>query len=335
MTSRPTVSNFAALALFALPLAATEPARIGPPAGTLLFNSGFEPGSELVLSRKKADGTPSQIVEFRGIDRSVPAPNDWDKIAADPQLGTFRIYYEGGDESQRWARILPDEKNPANHVLRFHLAAPNARVLKHGQPIVKSRIQADLYGNADLHEFYQSVRVRFSSGFELLRDFPGTFGWLTLAEYWNHAGWTKDPFPFRITLGLRKANAGPGQPLYFSVGAERQTGADDYAPIWHETNRAFPVPTGRWLTLETYYREGNAQTGRYYLAVTPEGGSRSVIFDLHTITHHPDNPAPAGLKNYNPIKLYTSAELVNFVRARGAALEADWDDYHLWRDRRP
>ena len=66
-----------------------------------------------------------------------------------------------------------------------------------------------------------------------------------------------------------------------------------------------------------------------------ENGPRTVLFDVHDWTHHPDNPAPQGLTHYNPMKVYTSAEIAEFLHAQGAAVQVDWDDFAQWQGRTP
>ncbi len=39
--------------------------------------------------------------------------------------------------------------------------------------------------------------------------------------------------------------------------------------------------------------------------------------------------------DFNPIKLYTSKELINFMKSQGKTLQIYWDNYKLWKDRKP
>ncbi|MBC7807894.1 MAG: hypothetical protein H7145_17315 [Akkermansiaceae bacterium] len=315
------------------------------PAGTILFNTGFEGTTHLsAATGPYFHGHPEQYEDFRGNDPTVPAPNDWAWIAADPVLGTLRIYHEGGDESQRFARVVPDEADPTNRVLRFWIGEPNVAAREPAVLHPKSRVQAELYGNTGLRELYQSVRMRFHPDFALLKQYPHSFSWLTLAEFWNKPFWSEVsadapmPFPFRISLGVKKLAAGPVNALYFGVESQIMASPPpdfQVAGIWHETNTDFAVPVGSWMTLDTYYREGDRDTGRFFCAVTPDSGPRRVLFDIHDWTYHPQNPAPDGLTHYNPIKLYTSAGIVEFLRHQGAALQVDWDDFALWSGRTP
>jgi hypothetical protein len=47
------------------------------------------------------------------------------------------------------------------------------------------------------------------------------------------------------------------------------------------------------------------------------------------------DPAPNGLTGYNPMKLYTSSALVSYVKSKGKTLQIYWDDFKLWKNKRP
>ena len=311
----------------------------------ILFNTGFEGSTRLEASiGPYFHGAPDQYEDFFGIDPTVPAPNNWEQIKKHPVLGSLRLYHEGGDESQRYAKIVPDEAASGNHVLRFWIGEPNVLIQGPEGVQPKARIQAELYYNEGLRDIYQSVRVRFHPTIALLKDFPDAFNWFTLAEFWNKPFWSENddlsdvPYPFRMSLGLRKQTSGHANALYFAVEAQVMRSdlpSFKVEQIWEEVNTDFAVPFGSWMTIESYYREGDPETGRYYVAVTPENGPRVVLFDIHDWTYHPKNPSPDGLTHYNPIKMYTSAEVVEYLRNRSDGLQVDWDDLAFWTGRHP
>ena len=72
---------------------------------------------------------------------------------------------------------------------------------------------------------------------------------------------------------------------------------------------------------------------RFYLAITPEGEKTKVIFDLKKITHNTQDRNPDGVGDFNPIKLYTSKGLRDFMRSKGKTLQIFWDDFKLWKDK--
>jgi hypothetical protein len=244
---------------------------------------------------------------------------------ADAGLAMPRLQYEEGTVAQRVARIVPDPIAPDNWVLEFWVGEPNVHLPKE----VKSRVQMNAYGIEPAYEVYQSVRLFVPQSMGLLAKYPEPVKWFTISEWWNNAGWTKESYPFRISVHLRTAGAGSGDRIYFGVAAQaRQAGRSDFkgSELWHVDNRDVEVPLGRWLRLQYYYRQGNGTAGRFALAMTPEGGQRVVVFDVKDSTYHPSDPRPDGLRDFNPIKLYTSGELTDFVRRNGSALQLYWDD---------
>ncbi len=292
----------------------------------LIFQSGFEPGSAVIP--KGSD------VDITGKDLSVEAPNDWvldfDKH---PEVGSFSLQYQGGTESQRFAKIVAEPGNPQNHVLHFWLNEPNVE----GK---KGRIQANIYGGEKgLKEFYQSERIFLTEDFNTVRTFSEKIHWLTIAEFWNNITWSQQvPFGFRITLGIGKPVTGTGE-LYFIIDGQDcqlfEDGSQKYTTLWSEINQNVKVPVGKWFTLEYYYKEGDAQNGRFWMAIQPDGGNREVIFDLTRVTHNSKDPSPDGVTEFNPIKLYTSKQLIDYMRSQGKTLQIYWDDFKLWKNKRP
>ncbi|MCX6330027.1 MAG: hypothetical protein NTZ85_11030 [Bacteroidia bacterium] len=291
--------------------------------GELIFQSGFEADSKVISKNGDADIT--------GIDRSFPDHNDWvQDFDNHPNIGNFNLQYQGGDSTMRYAKIISEPGNPSNHVLHFWLDAPNVE----GK---KGRIQANIYGNNGIYEFYQSVRVYLHDDFNTVKKFPKKISWLTIAEFWNNITWSQSvPYRFRITLGIGKPVESESD-LFFILDAQDcqlfEDGGQKYTTIWSETNTNVKVPVGMWFTLDLYYKEGNNETGKFYLAMTPRNGQKQIIFDLTRITYNTEDPHPDGVGDFNPIKLYTSKELINFMKSQGKTLQIYWDDYKLWKNK--
>jgi hypothetical protein len=293
--------------------------------GQLIFQSGFENDSKVI-----SKGSDADII---GVDKSLPDHNDWvNDLDNNPNIGNFNLQYQGGDSTMRFAKIIAEPGNRDNHVLQFWLDQPNVN----GQ---KGRIQGNLYGNNGLYEFYQSERIFLTDDFNAIKNYPDKISWLTIAEFWNNITWSQTvPYGFRITLGLGKPVSSPSD-LYFILDAQDcqlfPDGSQKYTTIWSETNQTMKVPIGKWFTLEYYYKEGDARDGRFYLAITPEAGLKYVIFDLTKITHNTEDPKPDGVGDFNPIKLYTSKGLINYMKDQGKTLQIYWDDFRLWKDKKP
>jgi hypothetical protein len=127
-------------------------------------------------------------------------------------------------------------------------------------------------------------------------------------------------------IGIGK-ETGSGKDLFFSVNSEDA----GFNEIWNATNANIRVPVGKWFTMDYYILEGNDRTGRFYLAITPDGEEKQIICDVRNFTHNTYDPAPNGLMAYNPMKLYTSKELVAFMKENGKTLQIYWDDFRLWK----
>jgi len=294
--------------------------------GELIFQSGFEPDSKVV-----ARGSDADIV---GVDHSMPDHNDWvADLDENPAVGNFSLQYQGGDSTQRYAKIIPEPGNPQNHVLQFWLNEPNVD----GK---KGRIQANIYGGkTGLKEFYQSERVFLPEDFNTVRTFPNKIHWLTIAEFWNNITWSQSvPYRFRITLGIGKPVVEESD-LYFILDAQDcqlfEDNSQKYTTIWAETNEQVKVPIGKWFTLEYYYKEGDKNNGRFYMTIQPEGGEKEVIFDVNRVTHNTEDPNPDGVTEFNPLKLYTSKQLIEYMKSKDKTLQIYWDDFKLWKNKRP
>ncbi|HCY41326.1 MAG TPA: hypothetical protein DHV48_08230 [Prolixibacteraceae bacterium] len=294
-------------------------------SGTLIFQSGFEPDSKVI-----AKGSDSDII---GIDKTFSGQNDWvSDLDNHPDIGNFNLQYQGGDSTMRFAKIVPEPGNPSNHVLHFWLDKPNVGGSK-------GRIQGNLYGNKGMKEFYQSVRMFLPADFNTVRTFPDKISWLTIAEFWNNVTWNQNvPYGFRITLGIGKPIATESDLYFILDGQDCELFPDDsqkYTTLWKETNQKVKVPIGQWFTLEYYYNEGDANNGKFYMTIQPDGGKKEVIYDLTKITHNTKDPNPDGVSDFNPIKLYTSKKLIDYMGSQNKTLQIYWDDFKLWIDKRP
>ncbi len=298
--------------------------------GVLLFNSGFEPGSKI----KWGNNPFTADDDITGKDISVNAPNDWSAdLDNSKQTGRFNLQYQGGDTTQRFARIIKEPGNPDNHVLHFWLNEANVGG-------TKGRIQANLYGaEKGMKEFYQSVRMFLPEDFMTIRRFPEKISWMTIFEFWNNITWSQSvPHGFRITLGIGKPVEWESDLCFILDGQDCKLFEDNsqkYTTLWKEINQNVKVPIGKWFTIEYYYKEGDAQTGRFWMAVQTDGGERQVVFDVINFTHNSEDKNPDGVTDFNPLKLYTSKKLIDFMRSNGKTLQLYWDDFKLWEGKTP
>lgn len=313
---------------------------------TLLFQTGFESGTR---------GLPADAHEvFNGVDHSVAPPNDWRVFrrplphpwspsqakaqmvdSEAPQLGFFDIAYLGGTVEDRFARIIEDPTSSGNHVLQFSITRANEKYPGGS----KARVQADIYQNINLTAMSSRLRMYLHPDLAVLHAWEVGFQWLTLQEYWFDPGWEGGEHSFRITLGLCR-EAGPGRKdLHFSIHGQpiARKGTPVYSqypgwdlPTWEGVQQSFAVPIGVWLECEVDYRMGNAQTGRFTFRVRPAGGDWVSLFDITNWTYNPLAPQPQPLYGWNPMKLYTSAALVDYVRSCGGVTQVYWDDFAVF-----
>ncbi len=292
----------------------------------LIFNSGFEPNSTHI---NPLDPNYSDII---GVDSSCPAPNDWvGDLDQNPDIGSFRIQYSGGDVSERFVDLVQDPTDSTNTVMRYWLKHANDPIGNSG--LYKGRIQAMLSGCTNLHNFSQSVRLYLSEDWKIIKntnDF--TMNWMTIMEFWNDGYWIGSPFPFRASLGIIKDDS-TGTDLTFKVHFDTmQVSIHKWETMYIEKDTSFSIPTEKWMTLEYYYEEGDENTGRFIFTVTPEGEPRQIIFNITTYTRHPLDTTPNGLHALSPMKMYTHTRNIDTVRSNGGVLQMYWDDFKFWKD---
>ncbi len=289
------------------------------------FYSGFDEGGVLRSLSKR------QSLDFlipRQALSCVNAVNNGQQTHVKLAWPVFQ--FQGGRSDERFVVISKDVENAANDVLHFGLRNPNVEV-SHGH-FPKGRVQMNFYRNEGIKQLKMKVRMYLHPNMSLIRSYSEPMDWLTISEWWNNAGWTGEPYPFRISVNIVKEKASAEAPLFFQVKAEtlnpikrRWAGR-----VWKETARDFAIPVGRWINLEYGFREGDATRGRFFMAATPEGGARSILFDITSYTHHPDDPSPDGLSDFNPLKLYTSGKLINHVRSLNGTMEIFWDNLDVY-----
>ncbi|MBN8486320.1 MAG: hypothetical protein J0M20_01105 [Burkholderiales bacterium] len=244
------------------------------------------------------------------------------------KLAEPRIDFEGGTPTERDARLVPDPAQPARKVLAFSLQQAYAKGWS-GKP-AKGRVQMDVYGNQGIRQLRVRVRVKLPADMAVLRDFPGRIDWLTVSEWWNNASWSNEPLPFRITVNLTKPQAGRGSALRLQAHAQSLGTAGRWDKTWWEqTNDAFEFPVGRWVTLEYWLVEGDSRSGRFQLTATVEGQKPLTVLDVSGPTHDPSDPKPNGWGHFNPLKLYTSKQVIEYAHRNIRALQIMWMDLHI------
>lgn len=239
------------------------------------------------------------------------------------------ILYEKGTYSDRFAKVIDDPTRAGNRVLQYWLKY--ARIPS-GPGKYKGRIQLDF--GPDSTEYYQRYRMYLHPDLAVYRSYPKQNTWFMLSEM-RFGSASSDPHVFRITVNLAK-ETGTNKPLVFLVGGSIRTGGTlgdgTWQSVWNQKNTGFQVPTGKWMNVETGYKQGNATQGRFYFSVQPEGdASKTTIFDITNWTYHPSAPQPIPLTSVSPFKLYTSDQIIDHIRNNGRVAQIYWDDLELWQ----
>jgi hypothetical protein len=293
--------------------------------GSLMFQSNFEIPCSIVPN----SSTTEKII---GKDALLGTNNSWDALSGSILSSQPYFNYNGGDLSKRSASLVQDPLNASNKVLLYNINDSWADA----SGTVKARVQYEFYGvKSGLKEYYQSVRMFLPTDLNLLRKYPNTINWLTIVEIWNNITWSQAvPFGYRLTVGIGKLIPTEDD-LHFIVDAQDcilyPDNSQKYTTIWSANAGNVKIPVGQWFTMDYYFKEGNAKSGRFYMTIEPEGGKKEVVFDVTNFTHNTTDPSPDGVTQFNPMKLYTSKELVAYMKNQGKSLQIFWDDFKLWR----
>jgi hypothetical protein len=289
-----------------------------------VFQSNFEAGCSIVPF-----GTANDRITGR--DNSLTSLNDWDALETSVLSTRPYFNYNGGDSNLRTARLAPDPLNPSNRVLHYRL---RDTWLDGGS--YRGRVQYEFYNiRKGFREYHQSVRMLLPEPeFGALRKYPGSINWLTIVEIWNNITWSQSVANrYRLTLGIGKLVPTESDLCFILDAQDCQLFADGsqkYTTIWSNQAPSVKIPVGKWFTLEYWLKEGNRDNGRFLMSITPEGGVRQTVFDVTHFTHNTGDTAPDGVTHFNPMKMYTSKPLVDYLRLQGLSLNIYWDDLRLW-----
>jgi len=286
----------------------------------LLFQTGFT-GTELYKDTKDWYG-------LSGVDTSFNQVNSWEGFQDHDCIGDIKINYGDGEESQRWARIVPDPDNADNSVLSFRILEPNDK--EPGKK--KGRVQLDVNRNNCIREYKHSVSFRLHPDMQALEDWNQSFYWLSICEFWNNANWTNEKYPFRVTVNIVKPDKAVGTPLYFHAKADKYKGFGRWEVVWEQLSDSFEIPFGTWMELELYILEGNASSGKFEMNVTLHESETINLFSITNYTQHPKETCPDGFTEIHPLKFYTSEELVNYLKQHNKSLQVYWDNWKVWRN---
>ncbi len=289
----------------------------------LIFQTGFK---NTVLTNGEYDN-----VDFSGTDPDYSAKNSWEDYKSHSNIGFVEIGYEDGDDSQRKASIVDDMDSAGNKVLKFQIFEPH---IKEGSDY-KGRVQLSVHDNNCIKEIYQSVKLKLHPDLAFYKQRSDRLYWFTLFEFWNNGAWTKEKYPFRVSINLNKEE-GIGSDINFRVKSDYQKCRTcKWKEVWGETNGSFPVVFGEWMEIELYIKEGDENNGRFYMAVTPENGTKQILFDIHNTTQHPKEKCADGFTHFEPMKMYAGEDDINYMKDKNKELSIFWDDWKLFINKTP
>jgi hypothetical protein len=290
----------------------------GSPTEELLFQTSF---TNTIIT----DGEYKNA-NFSGTDPAFSEKSDWDSFKAHDNIGYVEIGYEDGENNQRLASVVDDPDSTGNSVLKFQLMEAS---IKEGSDY-KGRVQLSVHDNKCIKELYQTVKLKFHPDMAYFQERADRLYWFTLFEFWNNGAWTKEKYPFRVSVNLYK-DEGVGSDINFRVKADYKTCKTcKWNEVWGETATASPIIYGEWMEIEIYLKEGDDNNGKFYMSVTPEGGTKTTLFDISNTTHHPKEKCADGFTHFETMKVYTSQENIDYMNDAGKELSLFWDDWKFY-----
>jgi len=238
------------------------------------------------------------------------------------QQGNIFIKYEMKNLEAAKAEVVDAPGLDGKCALHFVAACPN--VYNGGKPL-KTRIQMEFVKRPGFGSFVSEVSVFLPAAMNDLNYCPNPITWLTLQEFWN-ALHGSHKTTFRITVGLWKSKKGK---LHFGFKAQDYIDGK-YIDVARGSDEHQEVPIGRWFRLKTEITEGDRTSGFFRLTLLVDGQEK-VLYEqtMRTMsTAICEGRFPRkGFNSLQPIKLYTSAWLTEWMRDRGDTIEAYFTDW--------
>lgn len=295
------VAALTLLALSSLYSCETFPTYDESPA--LLFQTGFA-GTSVASS-----GT--QTATFSGTDPDYTELSAWAGLEGGDRIDAFFINYEAGTASQRFAAIAVDPEDALNPVVQFRINEPHI----YEGAAMKGRVSAIMEGLKGVYGFSQTIRLRLDPSLSVLGAWDKKIDWLTLFEFWCG----QDD---RLTVSLYK-DAGAGQPIRWRFTKDHM-GWFGWIRDWEAVAAGHDIAFGTWMKIGLAAKVGEEGKAGAWLGIE-EGGSWTTVLESTKAIGK-----PSGFTKLNPMKLYTSDHLIDYVSGSGATLEVLWDDWRLW-----
>ncbi|MEM8886898.1 MAG: hypothetical protein AAGD28_02850 [Bacteroidota bacterium] len=290
--------------------------------GEKVFSTAFE----------RTQGRPQEAVEkLFGQDNNIGKISSWEGLDLHPLIGEFRIDYQGGTASQRHAIISCGAGalfGPVYCSSGLELMIKNPYIFENGE-VSRANVSAQLRGNTCLSQLYSKAQMYLGTNFNYLRSWDQNWEELTITEIWSEPD-LEGNYPFSIRVDIIKASADIDAGLIFKFSAIRH---DTKEVVWVERAANFPIPVKERIDLEIFIKEGNSEEGEFAVSARVEGEDRIMIFETTNFTHHPNDPTPNGYERFEPFKLATDKELLNYLGQDSRSLKVHWDNWEFWRNK--
>jgi hypothetical protein len=322
------------------PPVTTPPVTTPPSASTLIFQNGFE-GNTAVTPRANS----SQHFDLKGSDEN-DKPSTWNSTEMRRIYGAGQFYCQTGTPAQRVPEIVADPdsdpKRSKNKVLAIKITESHITMPDTGER--KSRCQWEINNTAPrpaegyVRQWYSKMDQYWSPNFSVLENAKinnkdtDNIGWFITQEFWNGSPNTKGEIVEPITrtaAGIYKKNG----KLHFSVSGRKPLNV--YPPTWEVKSDFFDIPLGKWFTLETYVKEGDEKTGRFYMAVIVDGKKTVLVEKTGITTTTGPGFVPDGMTSFTLMKVYTEGKVLDWFKAANKPLIVYYDNVKVCSNTTP
>lgn len=186
----------------------------------------------------------------------------------------------------------------------------------------------------NLPVYHTSHRMYIHPDLKYIEQYPGVANWFSLFEIWTVRDAKMDGDPAgsaRWGLSLHKAST-VGSPIYWHLyGEYMQPASLKYQDFWAYDNKTFPIPFGKWFTLDIYLKRGTGNLGQMTVKVTPDGGTTTTVFNVTGTTMYP-NRSDLYLDSWQPFKLYIGDTWMDWMRGKGKTMSIYYNDYTWYKN---
>lgn len=300
-----------------------------PVVTDLLFRSGFDQGTAI-----KNLFAEWEINYWRILGADTRSKYDW--TADINSIDITKISLAGGlygNYDNTWgshalAEITSDPDNASNRVLRYVIPdTPYNQAGWYQSARVSSAILYNSEGNT-FSQGYIKYRMRLGAGFQALMEIDGVVDWLVLSELFQYSA--PGCQCARWNLNVHK-NQSVGSPIFWRLSGQQMKDCGTPGEyLWREANTEVAIPIETWFTLEMYFKKGFGSEGKFWVAITLDGQSRQIIFDVNNHTQHPVESGH--ISDWAIFKLYLDGGIAHNAAANGTPLEIHYDDFEYWNE---